>query len=92
MVGDGVDGGDDHGVGVGRPGLHHGRRVHHQRDLAPRVAHVGEELRRPPQQRVLAGQRQVLEPVMVGNFIVSKISLSTFDLQHIMKMKTNETL
>ena len=67
MVGDGVDGCDDHGlVGVGRaPRLDDGRRVDHERDLAPRVAHVGEELRRPPQQRVLPGQRQVFKPIYI---------------------------
>ena len=67
----GVDGGDDHGLlgsgGVGGPRLDDGRRVDHQRDLAARGAHVGEELRRPPQQRVLAGQRQVLKPVRIEN-------------------------
>ena len=64
MVEDGVHGGDDHGVCVGRARLDHGRRVDHQRDLAAGGAHVGEEQRRPPQQRVLARQRQVLEPVV----------------------------
>ena len=67
MVGDGVDGCDDHGlVGVGgAPRLDDGRRVDHERDLAARVAHVREELRRPPQQRVLPGQGQVLEPIYI---------------------------